>query len=237
MSVRLIDGAGFRHAVFEREAVPGSERLHVYIEGDGIPWNHREPNDDPTRRNTLALRLANLDDNDIAYVGRPCYFGLVDDGGCSSDYWTSHRYGEAVVASMAAVIIQLRERRHAGIVLIGHSGGGALAALLESKLTDVVAVVTIGANLDIEAWAEHHGYDPLDGSINPIDLTRKGSIPHLQLIGALDQNVPPSTVRRYAETQPGVEARVFDEFDHVCCWEERWPALIGAFEAKLTDRR
>ena len=74
MTVLQVEGNGFSHLVIQRSGSPPGSRLHVYIEGDGIPWHGNFPSADPTPHNTLALRLASLDPNDIAYVGRPCYF-------------------------------------------------------------------------------------------------------------------------------------------------------------------
>lgn len=230
-----IEGAGFNHLVIQRMGLESGSRLHVYIEGDGIPWTGDYPSADPTPRNTLALRLADLDHGDVAYIGRPCYFGYATTGGCRPRYWTSHRYGEDVLASMAAAIERARLPRHSEIVLIGHSGGGTLAALLESRIEGVVGVVTIAANLDIEQWARHHSYDPLAGSLNPVDQERIPGIPHLQLIGGSDETVPAYSVRDYARIQPNVEVVEIADFDHTCCWEARWPAILNEFAARRID--
>ena len=53
-----------------------SKPLRVYIEGDGYTWkNNREPSDNPTPINPLALKLARLDSAaNILYLARPCQF-------------------------------------------------------------------------------------------------------------------------------------------------------------------
>ena len=236
MTVREVEGDGFTHMLIERAGAP-SGRLHVYIEGDGIPWSGNLPSRDPTPHNTLALRLAGQDGNDIAYLGRPCYFGHSCDAHCHPMYWTSHRYGEEVLASMAAAIVRTRLPRHTGIVLIGYSGGGALAALLESRVEGVVGVITVAANLDTDAWTNARGYDPLAGSLNPIRQQRSADILHLQFVGGRDTTVPAASSAGYAGNQPNVEIIEFAEFDHVCCWEDEWPGILTEASRRLADPR
>ena len=231
--VNEVEGNGFDHLIVHRAETSSESPLHVYIEGDGLPWVGHYPNTDPSPRNTLALRLAAQDPNDFVYLGRPCYFGRTTPHQCSPKYWTSHRYGEEVVRSMASAIERVREPRHSEIVLIGHSGGGALAALLESRVEGVVGVITVAANLDTDAWTDFHGYDPLTGSLNPIKQTRDPNISHLQLIGGSDTTVPLTTSIDYSRTQPNVELLEFEDFGHVCCWEEMWPAILRRFSTNL----
>jgi predicted alpha/beta hydrolase family esterase len=227
MTVRYLEGDAFGHLIIERvPALPAGE-LHIYIEGDGIPWVGSLPSADPTPHDTLALRLMNADPNDTVYVGRPCYFDMDRDSGrCHPKYWTSHRYREEVVRSMVAVIAQVRSPEHEKIVFIGHSGGGVLAVLLESEIDGVVGVISVAANLDIDAWTEHHDYDRLEGSMNPMTQTRDAAIPHLQYVGGKDDIVPPQTASAYARLQPGVELIEIHEFGHACCWERAWPEIL-----------
>jgi hypothetical protein len=227
MTVRQLEGAGFEHLVVERPAVDPSGPLHIYIEGDGMPWAGNLPSADPTPRDTLALRLMDADHGNVAYVGRPCYFGMdALSGRCNQSLWTSQRYGAEVVHSMAAVIAQLLSPSHPGVVLIGHSGGGVLAVLLESEVEGVKGVITVGANLDTDAWTRYHGYDPLEGSINPMTQSRNGAALHLQYIGGDDDVVPPATVRAYAGAHSGVVLIEKPGFSHVCCWERAWPEIL-----------
>ena len=235
MTVADVEGNGFQHKIVQRFNSTGDTSLHVYIEGDGIPWSGNLPSADPTPQNTLALRLAARDSSDIAYVGRPCYFGYSTAENCYPVYWTSGRYGEEVLRSMASAIERVRLPHHTKIVLVGHSGGGALAALLESRIEGVVAVVTIGANLDIDSWTRHHHYDGLSASLNPADETRRSNTPHLQLVGRNDKTVPLYTVEGYSVQRENVELVVYDHFDHVCCWEEQWPELLDDFLARALN--
>ena len=54
-------------------------------------------------------------------------------------------------------------------------------------------VITVGANLDTDAWTQHHGYLPLTGSLNPAASTAKHPWPEAHLYGGRDTIVPAST--------------------------------------------
>jgi hypothetical protein len=97
--------------------------------------------------------------------------------------------------------------------------------LIAERLDNVAAVVTVGADLDIDAWTQHHGYLPLTGSLNPASSTFAHPWPELHLYGALDTVVPLATTAAYFARFPHAQRRVMDGYDHVCCWVEHWPAL------------
>lgn len=241
---------GYRHTVFsnERALAPSDEQaddtgvaqaldrhrgdvLHVYLEGDGSPWRHRTiimP--DPTPRSPLMLRLMALDSNPAVYVGRPCYNGAATEPGCDNRLWTSDRYSEIVVASMAGVLRVIAERRgNPELRLIGHSGGGALALLLAERLDDVRDVVTVAGNLDIDAWTSHHGYTPLYGSLNPARRPPlQDSTAQWHLVADLDAVVPPLLVRGFIVSQASATGVSVDGFTHGCCWARIWPDILSA---------
>jgi pimeloyl-ACP methyl ester carboxylesterase len=221
----LVAGDPFRHVILESRG-RASRTLHVYLDGDGTPWDSGGPSVDPTPRNTLVLDLMRLDGSPSLYLGRPCYHGLVDDVGCVPALWTSERYSDRVVSSMAAALTRhLSARGVERLAFIGYSGGGSLAVLLASRFTQTVAVVTVAANLDIDAWASHHRYLPLAGSLNPASqppLPRPVYRRHY--VGARDSVVPPEIVARGSTHHD--EVVVVPDFDHVCCWPRLWPSII-----------
>lgn len=230
MEARLVPGAGFRHRVLVRGRPETASRVHVYLEGDGLPWaaRHRIASD-PTPRDPLALRLMARDPAAAIHVGRPCYHGLASDAGCSPWLWTHGRYGETVVESLARVIDSLlppvADRR---LTLIGYSGGGTLAVLLAPRLRGVTEVVTVAANLDIDAWTDRHGYSRLTGSLNPAARAPLDpSIRQLHLVGERDRQVPADSIRRFLDRNPRAIVAAIPGFDHRCCWVERWPSLLG----------
>jgi pimeloyl-ACP methyl ester carboxylesterase len=209
-------------------AGPGPQRLLVYIEGDGLPWGSSgmQPAADPTTGNPLALRMMLGTTGPAIYVARPCY--QEPDARCTPDDWTGGRYAPQIVESMsAAITAESRQLGISDLVLIGYSGGGALAVLIGERLASVSAVITIGANLDVAAWANHHGYLPLAASLNPALSQQPHNWPEFHFAGADDKIVPPATVERYFQRYPAAQRLVVDHANHVCCWEADWPALLN----------
>jgi pimeloyl-ACP methyl ester carboxylesterase len=209
-------------------AAPRSNRpLHIYLDGDGRPFVRRDRvARDPTPQDPLTLRLLAADPGPALYLGRPCYHGL--ESRCDAQLWTNARYGEVVLASMAAAITAIAAARApAGVVLIGYSGGGTLAVLLAARLPAVNAVVTVAANLDVAAWTRLHGYSPLTDSLDPARMTEGRVVPQWHLTGSLDRNVPPALNAGLAARLPCAEFKVIEGFDHHCCWAETWPARLA----------
>jgi pimeloyl-ACP methyl ester carboxylesterase len=134
---------------------------------------------------------------------------------------------------MARVVNRLlQEQGRTRAVLFGHSGGGTLGLLLAPLVKQTCAIAAIAPNLDIQAWARHHGYTPLHGSMNPADAPEAtGTIPKLYWLGANDTNVPPDLVIPVAARQRNAHTRVVTDFDHSCCWDRIWPLILD-----LADR-
>ncbi len=128
-----------------------------------------------------------------------------------------------------AVAIERFLARHGydSITLIGFSGGGVLAMLLAERLKQTETVLTIAANLDIAAWADHHGYTRLRGSLNP--ATQPALPPQIRQIhiaGGRDLQVPAHLSQSTALRGPNAQFVVVPEFDHHCCWERAWPTMM-----------
>lgn len=222
---RVILAAGYEHVGYVRPEPPG-DTLHVYFDGDGTPWlQGRWPAADPTPRVPLALTLAARDPAG-AYLGRPCYLGAKGTRPCVAAMWTDARYGETVVHSMTSALRALiATRRPERLVLVGYSGGGSLAMLVAERVPGVAAVITIAANLDVEAWARRHGYRPLAGSLDPARRAPL-AVAQVHLVGELDDNVPPALVRTAMAHQPAGRIVEIAGYDHRCCWTEAWPQLL-----------
>jgi predicted alpha/beta hydrolase family esterase len=230
----IVTGNPFRHVVYVNSAFytngPRSAVVHVYLEGDGSPWlDSRTVSPDPTPRRPLMLRLMAQDPAPAVYLGRPCYLGLVADAECSPLVWTSGRYSDRVVASMAQALRKVLASRPADtLVFLGHSGGGTLAMLLAERFPRTRAVLTIAGNLDVHAWAKLHEYSPLRGSLDP---SHRPPLPRwifqLHGVGAKDRNIPLSILKAAVARQPGARLVVFGQFGHVCCWESVWRVLLG----------
>lgn len=216
-----------RSGTADHATAPVTNRpLTIFLESDGIPWRDgTEPSADPTTLRPLALEMLIRSDPPAAYVTRPCYEGLRSDK-CTTELWTGARYSPDVVDSMVATVREARRLAGAkNIALVGYSGGGTLAVLIAERLDNVTSVVTIGANLDTDAWTAHHQYLPLSKSLNPALSDKEHPWPELHLRGANDTVVPPATTARYFERHPGARQRTIEGFDHVCCWVRDWPGI------------
>ena len=232
----IVVGDGFHHLLIERNTDTVAARLHIYIEGDGAPWlTPTTPAVDPSPVHPLALELALLDSGPAIYLGRPCYFG-VHDPACGLSVWTDRRYSEEVVRSMAAALTNyLRAHKHRRAVIIGHSGGGSLALLLAERLPAVERVVTLSANLDLAAWTRMHRYSPLTGSLDPAARAPLVRVRETHYVGGRDRNVPPSLVRAAVARRGAGEVIELPDYDHLCCWRERWPRVLA--ELRAADRQ
>jgi hypothetical protein len=228
-----VSGGPYAHIVYARgPRVAAAPLLHVYLDGDGTPWRRGHPEPDPTPREPLVLELMARDPGAARYLGRPCYHGLGARSPCAPRDWNEGRYAPEVVASLAAAVRALAaEAGSSRVALLGHSGGGTLAMLVAPRVPEVVAVVTVAANLDVEAWAAAREI-PLSGSLDP---ARLGPLPagivQRHYAGGRDRVVPPALVAR-APIPPG-SLRVVAEFDHVCCWRERWPEILAELRRAL----
>ena len=228
-STRL-PGEAFEHRAWFADTPPGAATLHVYVEHDGTPWARIDRvSEDPTPRTPFALELMAKDSGPRLLLGRPCHFEPRADPACDPLVWTQRRYSQDVVASMVAALRGfLSAHPHRDVVLIGYSGGGTLAWLMAARIPETTGVVTIAANLDVDAWTRLHDYSPLSGSLNPASAPPLApAIDQRHYVGGRDDNVPPSVVKSFARRHPGARVIEIAEFDHVCCWIERWPELLA----------
>lgn len=209
-----------------------SRRLVVYIEGDGLSWESRyKPSADPTPVRATGLELAMRHPGPAVYLARPCQFTSVADWGqCDVKWWTSHRFGDRVVHSASQAIDQLKASAKASsVVLVGYSGGGAVAALLAARRNDVDGLVTVAGTLDHEWMSAHHRTDRLEGSLNPADMSAQlRHVPQLHFYGTQDRVIPPGLTRSFAARFPPtapIRIHEMPEYGHQCCWADGWPQL------------
>jgi pimeloyl-ACP methyl ester carboxylesterase len=225
--------ADFQLATWLGPETPG-DKLTIYIEGDGFAWANRgRPSFNPTPKQPVGLALAlRHADGSAAYLARPCqYIDLATEPDCSARTWTSDRFAEAAIAASNAAISTLKGRYEAQeLILIGYSGGGAIAALVAARRGDVVRLVTIAAPLDHAFWTSELKLSPLVNSLNPAaawaDLTR---LQQIHFVGADDKVIPLSVAESYrahfADPQR-IRIEAINDFDHRCCWVGVWPELL-----------
>lgn len=221
LRAEMVAGTDFRHVVLSAERRSG-RTLHVYLDGDGVPWLGGYPAADPTPRDPLVLDLLALDRQPAVYLGRPCYHGLAEEPPCASRLWTSARYSEGVVMSLAAAGRRLAADRGAErVVWMGYSGGGVLAMLLAARVPETAGVVTIAANLNVRAWAAREGTLALTGSLDPaVEPPLPSRVFRRHYAGGRDTTVPVDVAR----TEGLV---VVPDYDHRCCWRALWPTVLA----------
>ncbi len=239
---RVLSGSRFDIQAFAPTGLPATERLTVYIEGDGLAWLDRHtPSFAPTPSDPVGLRLAMADAGARAvYLARPCqYTQGAAFKGCDNRYWGSHRFAPDVIEAMDHAVDGLkREHGATELVLVGYSGGAAVAALLAARRSDVAALVTVAGVLDTERWTRGQRVSPLHGSLNPRDVSEHLShIPQWHFVGEKDAVVPAGVLvgfldglaRSGVRNAPTPVVHSVPGFDHGCCWAAAWPQLSRLF--------
>jgi pimeloyl-ACP methyl ester carboxylesterase len=228
-----VEAAPFTLAAAVSPATAKGATLTVYLEGDGLAFlGPRTVSADPTPTDPLALRLALAHPGGpVAYLARPCQYGMAPP--CHPAYWTSHRYAPEVVAGMDKAIDRIKARVGAErIILVGYSGGGALAVLIAAGRSDVSGLVTVAANLDTALWVRLQGLTPLSGSLDPAGAAGAvAALAQVHLVGGRDDVIPAQVGRAFlGRVEPRGRARLLpvEGFGHVCCWAEEWPRLAAA---------
>tara|TARA_R110001599_G_scaffold64023_5_gene179733 strand:- start:35879 stop:36718 length:840 start_codon:yes stop_codon:yes gene_type:complete len=223
-------------AAYLPPVTPHDDILSIYIEGDGFSWaTSSRPSTDPIPRNPVGLRLAmRTPPGSAVYLARPCqYVDGANARGCDVAYWTNKRFAPEVIDASNQAIDALKARFGAHrLILVGYSGGGAIAALVAARRTDIAQLVTVAGNLDPDAWTRLHHVSPLTGSLNPADGWRELlDVPQLHLVGARDRNVSAAVTHAYANRFPASHRptiRMVPDADHSCCWVNQWPNILDS---------
>jgi hypothetical protein len=238
-----IETDNFTLAAFLPNTRATTETLTIYIEGDGFAWvNSTTPSDDPTPMDPLALKLALRDDTPAVYLARPCQFMAEEKNkNCSKKYWTGSRFSAEVIQSTNQAIDQIKHWFEAKkLILVGYSGGGAVAALVAARRADVARLITIAGNLDHRTWTKENHISPLSDSLNPADeWIYLQHIPQTHYVGGKDQVIGEYVARSYASHFPSKltpSIVIIPEYDHHCCWLEKWPVLKNASEASTINK-
>lgn len=222
----------FALRAFVPAALAHTDVLTVYIEGDGLAWlSANTPSRDPTPIHALALQLA-LSDSQGVYLARPCqYLSVAALADCPVRYWTSHRFAPEVIAASNAAISQLMQRVQAKrLILVGYSGGAAVAALVAAQRQDVDQLISIAGNLDHAQWTRRHALTALTGSLNPAEAWASlQTLRQTHFIGGKDRvislDIAQAYRARFAEQAP-ITLTVVPEATHRDGWLAIWPSLI-----------
>ena len=214
--------------------------LHVYIEGDGHAWiSPRRPSNDPTPHSPVALWLALQDPSpgSVCYLARPGQYIPQEESSCPQKYWTSARFSRDVLDSMnQAVDLAKKAVSAKRIVLVGFSGGGAVATLLASERDDVAFLATVGGNLDVGCWVRERRFTPLKESLDPASVAGLlHSVPQRHVLGTDDTVIPRICSRGFVQNVQRAHGRAeFVEvpgYGHNSPWQKVWNYTY-AFQGK-----
>jgi pimeloyl-ACP methyl ester carboxylesterase len=230
----VISTTGFDLVSYQRVSINLNETLVIYIEGDGSAWkSSSRPSDNPTPNNPVALLLAVQDMRSaVIYLARPCQFIDLQSKGCSEAVWTNARFSQSVINSTNEAIESIkRQYQSKELILIGYSGGGAVASLIAAQRSDIKTLITVAGNLDTDAWVKTFGLAPLTGSLNPADRAKQlSNIKQIHFIGTNDQVIPKLVTQSYLNKLTNLNQSQIIEiknYGHVCCWHQSWPALLS----------
>lgn len=178
--------------------------LAIVLHGDS-------PFHPPSYQYVFARKAASQIDNVVAAaVLRP---GYSDDTGDTSDgtrgYTTGDNYTPEVVDAVAGVATQLKVKYAAShVILVGHSGGAAIAADLIGRAPDVAdGALLVSCPCNVPAFRKHMGEKQMDplwlapvASLSPLDLVSHISpgIHVRMVVGGKDAVAMPEVTEEYA---------------------------------------
>lgn len=205
------------------------EKLNVYIEGDGLSFlNKNTISTNPTPINSTILKLLSVDKSSCkVYIARPCQY--YTSATCNNSYWTNKRFSSEIISSFNEAMDYLKLKyNNKSFILIGHSGGGAVATILSAFRDDVDYLFTIAPNLDIQKWVELKRLTPLNGSLNPRDFVSKlENVKQYHLLGKDDEVLPKEVFFSYLnsfENKNNIKYKFIDA-KHNCCYEEEFEII------------
>lgn len=205
--------------------------LTVYIEGDGYAWRTREwPSEDPTPIEPVAARLAVAHPfGAAAWLGRLCQYADAERTGCPVESWTTHRFSKGSHEVLSSGIDEIKRITGArSLILVGFSGGGAIAANLAAARQDVLALITVAGNIDLDAWAKAHGFPAFKDRVNPAEQgDRLRVLPQIHFAGYRDSVIPLNISESFLKRIAPVRGRlVIKDEAHQCCWPMKWPTYL-----------
>jgi pimeloyl-ACP methyl ester carboxylesterase len=139
----------------------------------------------------------------LVFLVRPGYRSPVGD---SSGWANQHDddYTAGNVERVATALQNLRVRYNASkVIVIGHSGGAAIAALLLGRFpTALDGAILVGCPCDVPLWRQHRGAQrgrqtSWPNSLNPMDAIAK--IPTDKVVLAITGSQDDNTLPQFAE--------------------------------------
>jgi len=199
------DGLRLKLRVYQSAKLGKSPVLVLVLHGDS-------PFAPPSYQYAFARKLAaQMDNLVVAALLRP---GYTDDTGERSGgkrgLATGDNYTPEVVDAVVKLTDELKARFHpACTVLVGHSGGAAIAAdVLGRWPSEVNAALLVSCPCDLKAWRRHMlkvQSNPIwllpVTSISPLDVAGKvlPSVRVRMIVGSEDNVAPPAIAQQYAD--------------------------------------
>jgi pimeloyl-ACP methyl ester carboxylesterase len=120
------------------------------------------------------------------------------------------------------------------ILLVGFSGGGLIASHLADRMPAARGLITLGANLDLAAWVNHHGYtEVLIARSLPSPFPLRADLTELHVFGARDAITPASLSKAILDAEAHATILELEDVDHTCCWLAEWPRIRSVFQQRI----
>lgn len=187
-------------------------KLLIFIHGDGIPGGG--PSD---YLKFQATKFINANTVAVVLI-RPGYYDSYGNYSTGESYafaangFPGDAYPPQTVATLAAVIQQLKNYYHPSCtILVGHSGGAIMSGIILGKYPGLAnGAVLASVTDDIHELAKRHGWAPWTNSLSPHDWV--GKIPKNNFVyiisGSNDDDTYPDLAEKYYSSlqQQKVEA-------------------------------
>lgn len=238
---QAVPGGKLKAQVYVGPQVSAHPVLVVVLHGDA-------PFAKPRYQYDFARQAATSGDVVAAAILRPGYTDAVGDTSSGvHGLTTGDNYTRDRIEMIAAAIRGLRDAHSArAVVLVGHSGGAALAADLLALHPELAKVaLLVSCPCDLGAWRAHmkalqHGdpiWDRPVASLSSLDLAPrvpKGDKVRM-MVGSADEVAPPDLTQRYAAALAGrgvdVEITQLPGKDHEIFLEPEVQAALKALLA------
>ena len=193
---------------YQSDGKSGAPVLFIVLHGDGSAGGPVDYHYD------VAARLAS--DNSINVIAvamlRPGYGDRAGNSSTGSDLGRRDSYTPQYIDDISDAISNLKTFHRANrVVLVGHSGGAAISAVILGRHPGLADAGTLVAcPCDLVAWRQRENRSPWMRSLSPHRYV--GDIPRhtriVALVGSDDTNTPPSLSENYVSslTSRGVEA-------------------------------
>ena len=240
MVERSIPAGNFQLKAWERMHAP-NDVATVYIEGEAVRQITDSANPaasalifNATPNNPVALHLASRDlSKNLAYLARPCqYIKNPDKKGCSTTYWREKRFSPEVMSAYEVALDDIAARYDiTHFHLVGHGGGGNIAAVLAARRDDVLSLRTVASDLNPSFESHHNLHSTLAAdSVLAVDYgTTLANVPQHHFIGAADEVITPGRYHSYRQIlglSDCIHYSLVQDADHTRGWVEKWPQLL-----------